>query len=637
MSSRSPSTTSERSAARLMSTGEQQIRSTLVRLGYAETGLGPVSATIARRLEEVPLADLPELTRHSAQDFVSVRELGRGGMGVVHVAQQRSIGREVALKTSIGNDPRLAAALVREARVMGMLEHPSMVPVHALALGEGGEPVLVMKRIAGTSWRALLDDPESAAWRPLVVGHGDRLRANVEILVQLCRALSFAHEHGVIHRDLKPENVMIGRHGEVLLLDWGVALVLADRDREPEAIVGTPGYMAPEMARGDPRQTDARTDVYLLGARRFEILTGRMTHEAPPALGALASALLSEPPVLPGNVPAELAALVTRACALDPAARPASAESFREGLAHFLASRDADALVENAREALERGIAAMASEGPTSPGAARALIEARFGLLAALRMRPSDARTQRELDRALEAAAGREMALRNPDAARSVLAEMHAVPAALGARLGQLEQELAAERAAAEARVAERRDADAAGAVRPLTWIALAATLIGTSIGLWFAVPAAADHVAFPARVAIGIDILGVAVGLTGYFFARRALLATAGTRRLAAFYGFWGWSLLLSDAVSYSLGADAAEAAAHGMACSAFVSAMAGVQLREIRPAVLVNACAAILIVIAPIYSAIFAMVALTIDVAIFIRAFRLEGTRSRTSETPG
>ncbi|MBN8616784.1 MAG: serine/threonine protein kinase [Deltaproteobacteria bacterium] len=393
-----------------------EVAATLHALGWKETELGIVGETIARRgtdgsLRPPALEALPRLAvgEGPGSDLVRSGELGRGGMGVVHVAHQRSIGREVAIKSTSTDRGTHARALVREGRIMGALEHPNVVPVHALGVIEDdGTPVLVMKRVIGVSWRALLADAAHPGWRPLVAGHDDRLRANVEILVQLCRALSYAHEHGVVHRDLKPENVMIGRHGEVMLLDWGVALRLAERADEMPGIVGTPGYMPPEMARGAPALVDERTDVYLLGATLFEVLTGRMLHHAETALGALASSLMSETPSLPPEVPVDLADLVRRACALDPLERPASAEAFREALARHLVGHEVDALVQGARAALARAIALLDTEGASSPGAVTPLIEARVSLSTALRVRPGDGPARAELDRAIRVAVERE-------------------------------------------------------------------------------------------------------------------------------------------------------------------------------------------------------------------------------------
>ena len=196
------------------------VRATLARLGIAETALA-VSRTVHCRARTADVVGSLPNVAFSTSDLVTLREIGRGGMGVVHLAEQRSLGREVAVKTSTSTDTLVVSALVREARIMGALEHPSLVPVHSLGVDANGGPMLVMKRIDGTTWRELLDAPEHAAWAALLAGHGDKLRAQVDILIHVSRALAFAHDRGIVHRDLKPENVMIGAFGEVYVLDWG--------------------------------------------------------------------------------------------------------------------------------------------------------------------------------------------------------------------------------------------------------------------------------------------------------------------------------------------------------------------------------------------------------------------------------
>jgi len=192
--------------------------------------------------------------------------LGEGGMGRVLLAEQRSLRREVALKTL--KDPAAETvyvdALVREGVVTGHLEHPNITPVHQLGVDASGRPVLVMKRISGVAWSRLLADPEHQAWGTLGAKPDDRLRAHVEILLQVANALALAHSRGVLHRDVKPDNVMIGEFGEVYLVDWGVALELPG-DAGPRHLVGTPQFLAPEMLDAQ-LPLGPGTDVYLLGA-----------------------------------------------------------------------------------------------------------------------------------------------------------------------------------------------------------------------------------------------------------------------------------------------------------------------------------------------------------------------------------
>jgi len=201
----------------------------------------------------------------SATRYELVRELGRGGMGVVYLAHDAVLGRDVALK--ILNDPQ-------EALTLASLEHPGIVPVHDSGVLPDGRAFYAMKFVQGTR----LDDYLEAA--PSLA---DKLR----IFLRICEPVGFAHSLGIVHRDLKPENVMIGAFGEVLVLDWGIA---AQANTPAAAIAGTRGYMAPEQLAGI---TDARNDIYALG----KILDHLLTSAAPKAVHAIA-AHASDPDVL---------------------------------------------------------------------------------------------------------------------------------------------------------------------------------------------------------------------------------------------------------------------------------------------------------------------------------------------------
>ncbi|MDB4941057.1 MAG: serine/threonine protein kinase [Labilithrix sp.] len=363
--------------------------------------------------------------------------IGEGGMGIVRMATQRSLGRTVAVKTlrEGKHDDAATLRLLREAWVTGTLEHPNIVPVYDLGLDETGTPVIVLKRIEGVEWAAVMRDPEAVRAR---YGAKDLLEYNLRILVQLCNAVSLAHARGVLHRDLKPENVMIGSFGEVYLVDWGIAVSLDETKAgrlplaaEQNEIAGTPCYMAPEML-GALGTLSARTDVYLLGAILHEILAG-----APPHGGTfrqiVASILLSSA-AYPPEVPGELAAIAQRAMARQPADRFASADELRQRLEWYLGHRGSLAISAEAQRRLEEMRALVAAEeAATSKHDAlyRLFTEARFGFRQALSASPENEAARSGLREAIETMVRFELARGAAEAAAGVLAELEEPPPAL--------------------------------------------------------------------------------------------------------------------------------------------------------------------------------------------------------------
>jgi len=185
---------------------------------------------------------------------------GTGGMGTVYVVEDTDLKRRVALKVLDVPDAGIEARLRREAQVLARLEHPGIVPVHDAGALPDGRAFYTMKWVQGDRLDRRLSQPVPLA---------ERLR----LFLRVAEAVAFAHARGVLHRDLKPENVMVGAFGEVLVLDWGLAKVLADtgdlvpaRRTGESAVLGTPGFMSPEQGGGESATVDARTDVYSLGA-----------------------------------------------------------------------------------------------------------------------------------------------------------------------------------------------------------------------------------------------------------------------------------------------------------------------------------------------------------------------------------
>jgi len=197
----------------------------------------------------------------SATKYTFVKELGRGGMGVVCLAEDRELDRLVAIK--VLNTPELTAdfgdRMIREAQIIARLEHPGIVPVHDVGTLPDGRIFYAMKYVRGSR----LDE---------YAAQGASLRDRLRKFQSVCDAVAFAHAHGVIHRDLKPQNIMIGSFGEVLVLDWGIAKIRDDprssafHQTTEGAVIGTRNYMSPEQARGEVDQLDERADIYSLGA-----------------------------------------------------------------------------------------------------------------------------------------------------------------------------------------------------------------------------------------------------------------------------------------------------------------------------------------------------------------------------------
>jgi serine/threonine-protein kinase len=320
--------------------------------------------------------------------------LGQGGMGDVTLAHDRLIGREVALKRLRRDKPDERGArrrFGREARVQAQLEHPSIVPVYDLGRAPDGAPFFTMKRVHGVSLASVLKSSASGE----STGVSLNRRRILSAFSQICLAVQYAHERGVVHRDIKPENIMLGHYGEVVLLDWGIAKVFS-AEAEPEEprlsmpsesgvrtregeILGTIGYMSPEQARGVQSAVDGRSDVYALGAILFEILTLQPLHErlaVPVMLRRILAGVEARPSVRApdSNVPPELEAICVKATQRDPSFRYQSARELHDAIEAFLdGDRDERLRRDGARRHAEQAVAAaeqMLADGPHADEAA---------------------------------------------------------------------------------------------------------------------------------------------------------------------------------------------------------------------------------------------------------------------------
>ncbi|MDT0346869.1 serine/threonine-protein kinase [Streptomyces litchfieldiae] len=267
--------------------------------------------------------------------------LGKGGMGEVWAGHDTALGgRRVAVKLlhadrlaslSGTNDPdELRRRFLREARVTARIDHPGLVAVHD-AGQEGEELFLVMQLVDGCDLGDHLAEHDPYPWHWAIA-----------TLAQLCSALAAVHAVRIIHRDLKPGNVMIRPDGRVTILDLGIAAVRGDgedtRLTRTGTLLGTPVYMAPEQAVGEPPVGPA-ADLYALGAIGYELLTGRVPFTAPNAAGLLYKKLHEEPVPLAHlrpDAPAGLTALIARLLHRDPAARPADAHQVFAALTPLL-------------------------------------------------------------------------------------------------------------------------------------------------------------------------------------------------------------------------------------------------------------------------------------------------------------
>src|SRR5579859_1877395 len=314
--------------------------------------------------------------------------LGEGGMGVVRRCLDRRIGREIAIKSV--KDPAAEANVslrfLHEACVQGQLEHPAIVPVYDMGRDAEGVLYFTMKRVRGVTFERIVDalrEGDAEARRQF------SRRKLLGAFASVGHAIDYAHAHGVLHRDLKPSNVMLGDYGEVYVLDWGVAKIVAGPDDARPvggpavagrgdsgartalgARMGTPGYMAPEQVRGEA--VDVRADVYALGALLFELLALEPLHAHDSPRSALDSTLggadarpSARSPAR--EIPPELDAVCVRATALAPADRYPTVralvdavESYLDGdrdleLRHALAEEHAKAAIEHAAGAARPG------------------------------------------------------------------------------------------------------------------------------------------------------------------------------------------------------------------------------------------------------------------------------------------
>ncbi len=302
-------------------------------------------------------AGLRIATEHPGR-YKIIKELGRGGIGRVMVAEDDHLGRPVAIKQllkqgvtrlddpNLTSDPTLMRFLL-EAKVTSQLEHPGIVPVHEVGMRQDGSFYYTMKVVKGKTLKQLSTGKDLAG-RLKLLPH----------LIDLSQTIAYAHSRGVIHRDIKPQNLMIGEFGETVLLDWGLVKVEGEKDlRESELHeelqqlkntssletaqgrpMGTPAYMSPEQAEGRISEIDARSDVWSLGAMLYELLTGRPPHigkNAWEVVNKVINVPIAPVETLEPNAPPELSAICMRCLEHEPENRYASAMDLAGDLDNF--------------------------------------------------------------------------------------------------------------------------------------------------------------------------------------------------------------------------------------------------------------------------------------------------------------
>jgi len=387
--------------------------------------------------------------------------IAKGGMGRVCAAKQLPLQRDVVIKMlrEDKRTPAMKALLLQEAYLTGYLEHPNIIPVYQLGKDEEDEPMLVMKQIDGVPWSQLLTrrkkEPDSLPEEQL------SLEWHIRILLQVCHAVEYAHSKGIVHRDLKPGNVMIGEFGEVYVLDWGIAASLREEHaghlplmKDTNDFMGTPAYSAPEMLMVEIDKIDERTDVYLLGAILFHLLTGQAPHHGKSVVELADRLTQWEPFQFSQDVATELAVLCNLSMSDERHVRPESVREFRLVLETFLANSashklmiEAKSMFQQLKEHLDRVLGDEKSSSLVPPSSDEdkeiysLFWRCHFGFSQALQISAQNKQARKGLQSLLEAMVDYELHRGDVQATAALLTELPRPNRMLEQRLELLKEE----------------------------------------------------------------------------------------------------------------------------------------------------------------------------------------------------
>ena len=364
----------------------------------------------------------------TSQQVFIIDKIGEGGMGFVLLGQQKIPMREVAIKRLKKPSRLLCRLLIEEAMTMGALEHPNIIPVHAVTINGEHGPEVIMKRVQGETLKELLMGKPIDISQPQLGG----LRSILNILIHVCHALEYAHSKNIYHRDIKPENIMVGEFGEIYLLDWGIAL---NKRKNQEVnsdnsvhIVGTPSYMAPEMLSGKTYDVTESTDVFLLGATLYEILTGKVLYSDSDLDKTLAKAYACNVPSFEGtSVPNELIEICKKALRRDISERFQHISEMRIELELFMlrieAYRLRDQSIQSLME-LEESVTRLQNPEMLPPDVYQFFSEARFGFEQALQIVENCPGCIDNLQKTLEIMTGLFLDIKDLNSAQSLIVSL---------------------------------------------------------------------------------------------------------------------------------------------------------------------------------------------------------------------